>query len=284
MSTAKSSHPSLIPHDDIHGYLQTAISLARRAGNLIHQLRYPAQAKELDIETKQGSADLVTNADIASQSLIFSALRELYPNHKFIGEEDSVKSQLTNQPTWIVDAIDGTTNFVHGLESCVSVGFVVDRKPVAGAIYNPSRREMFHAAQGRGAFMNDLPIAVKKCDTLQSALVLTEWGYIRDPHAVRKMISANERLIIANVRGIRQLGAGALDLCYVAMGRADAVYCGVAGEGWHPWDFAAGVIIAREAGASITKLDGSPFDLEVRSMACATSNILPQLLQVVNAE
>ena len=96
------------------------------------------------------------------------------------------------------------------------------------------------------------------------------------------ILDANERLIAANVRGIRQLGAGALDLCYVAAGRADAVYRGVAGEGWNMWDSAAGVLIAEEAGAKVVALDGSEFDLTRPTMACATDNILPILLDIVN--
>lgn len=274
-------------HSDLHGYLQTAVSLAKRAGTLIQQHRYPAQLNggdALAINTKAGSADLVTDADVASQSLIFGALRKLYPEHKLIGEEDEEHAQLTNDPTWIVDAIDGTTNFVHGLDCCVSVALVVDRQPLVGAVYNPFRAEMFHAARGRGAFLNDVPITVKPCASLHDALILTEWGYVRNAPAVRRILAANERLITANVRGVRQLGAGALDLCYVGAGRADAVYCGIAGEGWHMWDFAAGALVAEEAGAKLSKLDGSPFDLTLPSMACATQNILPRLLEIVNAE
>ena len=165
--------------DDIQGYHQCAITLARRAGNLIKQHRYPATANSessLELNTKASSADLVTNADIASQNLIFSALKEKYPKHKFIGEEDEEKSRLTDSLTWVVDAIDGTTNYVHGLsDCCVSIALVENRKPIVGAIYNPFKNEMFHAIRNRGAFLNDEPLFVKPCDSLHDALVLTEW-------------------------------------------------------------------------------------------------------------
>ncbi len=284
ITVARTSAPRAF--HDLHGYHQTAVTLARRAGNLIRQHRFPAVIdanNSLELNSKQGSADLVTNADHASQHLIFSALREIYPDHCFIGEEDDSHAPLTDAPTWIVDAIDGTTNYVHGLsECCVSVALVVDRRPLVGAIYNPFRGEMYHAARGRGAFLNDEPIAVKPCHSFHDALILTEWGYVRDSRKVRKILGANERLVMANVRGIRQLGAGALDLCYVAVGRADAVYCGVAGEGWKMWDYAAGVLVAEEAGAKVTALDGKEFDLTSPSMACATEDILSKLLQIVN--
>lgn len=272
-------------HNDMHGYLQTAVTLARRAGNLIRQLRFPADpsAHGLAIDAKSGSADLVTSADLASQRLIFDALRISYPHHLLIGEEDASHEDLTDAPTWVVDAIDGTTNFVHGLSDvCVSVALCVNRQPVAGAVYNPFRNEMFHAATGRGAYLNDSPISARTCACLADALVLTEWGYVREPSAVRAILAANERLINSNVRAVRQLGAGALDLCYVATGRADAVYCGVAGDGWRMWDFAAGVLIATEAGAVVTALDGSPFCVTRPSMACATESLLPVLRDIVN--
>lgn len=271
---------------DLHGYLQAAKMLARRAGRLIRQHRYPGDPKGtagLAIDAKSGSADLVTSADLASQHLIFETLRSIYPTHLLIGEEDAQHSELSDAATWVVDAIDGTTNFVHGLsEVCVSIALCVNRAPIVAAVYNPMRNEMFHAAQGCGAYLDDVPIRCGDCAALADALVLTEWGYVREAGAVRKILAANERLISHNVRAVRQLGAGALDLCYVAAGRADAVYCGVAGEGWKMWDFAAGVLVAREAGAVVTALDGGKFDLATPSMACSSTALLGALLDIVN--
>ncbi len=114
--------------------------------------------------------------------------------------------------------------------------------------------------------------------------MLTEWGYDRSDAGISAILGANERLLRRNVRGIRQLGSGALDLCYVAMGRADAVYCGVAGESWHVWDYAAASLIAQEAGAELRTLDGREFCITDATMACATPAILPALLAAVNGD
>ncbi len=158
MTVAKAS---ALPHSfaDVHGYLQTAVTLARRAGELIKQYRHPAipsATPTLSVDAKSGPTDLVTSADLASQNLIFSALAAQYPTHLRIGEEDANHPALTDAPTWIVDAIDGTTNYVHGLPSaCVSIAMCVDRAPLVGAVYNPFSG-VFHAARGRGPFLMTL--------------------------------------------------------------------------------------------------------------------------------
>lgn len=273
------------PNASYLAFLQTAKTLARRAGLLVRSHRHPTDptAPPLSIDAKSGPSDLVTSADLASQALIVSALAETYPSHRLIGEESTANEPLTDAPTWIVDAIDGTTNFVCGLPSyCVSIALAIDRVPVAGAVYNPAIDEMFAAARGQGAFLNDVPLRARVCPRMGDALVLTEWGYERDPAGIDAILQANRRLVARGVRGIRQIGSGALDLCYVAAGRADAVYTGVAGEAWHIWDYAAGALIAEEAGATLTTLKGEPFDITAASMACATPELLPWILAAVN--
>lgn len=279
--------PAAAPNPAYLSYLQTAKTLARRAGLLIRQYRHPADpsAPSLSIDSKSGPADLVTNADIASQALIFSGLAAAHPTHLLIGEESTANQALTDEPTWIVDAIDGTTNYVCGLPSyCVSIALAIARRPVAAAVYNPAIDEMFAAAHGHGAFLNEMPLRARRCPRMGDALVLTEWGYVREEASVDAILAANRRLIARGVRGVRQIGSGALDLCYVAACRADAVYTGVAGEQWHIWDYAAGALVAEEAGAKLVTLTGEKFDVTARSMACATPELLPQILAAVNDE
>lgn len=181
-----------------------------------------------------------------------------------------------------IDAIDGTTNFVSGLQDVgICIALAVDAVVVVGVVYNPFLDEMFEARRGAGAFLNQVPIRSSQCAALEDALVISEWGYDRTPEGVDKMLAGNRRLLVANVRGIRQLGSGALDMCYVAMGRADAVYCGVAGEAWCIWDYAAASLIAEEAGASLSTLQKAPFYITSKSMVCSAPALIDRLIDVV---
>lgn len=278
---------SSISDDQLLSLHLLAKTLARRAGRLIFSFRYPASdaSPDFSIESKTNATDLVTSADLASQKLIFDGLKERCPSHRLIGEEDAVYyGSLDEKPTWIVDAIDGTTNYVHGINTfAVSIAFCVEKSVMIGIVYNPCTEEMFSAIRGHGAFLNDVAIRKSNCSQLGDAIIISEWGYDRSVEGVRKMLSINERLMIRKVRGIRQLGSGTLNICYVAMGRADAVYCGVAnGDAWKIWDYAASSLIAEEAGAVMSTVQGTPFSIESDSMVCATPQILDELLAVIN--
>lgn len=276
--------------NDIQTWLQLARTLARQAGDLVLSIRHPASgvsaSNMLSIETKSNATDLVTSADMASQNLIFSALKKAHPTHRLIGEEDSEEpGPLDDRPTWIVDAIDGTTNFVHGLSDwAVSIGIALHARPVAGVVYNPKTRELFSGRIGGGAFLNDLPLHTGSAKQLSEAMVVSEWGYAREEEKVRKMLFVNEKLLTHGTRGIRQIGSGSLDICYVGAGRVDAVYCGVVGsDAWKIWDYAAACVIATEAGAVMRTVDGGEFDIEAPSMVCATPGVMEELLQVLKS-
>ncbi|KAI0556590.1 myo-inositol monophosphatase 1 [Gracilaria domingensis] len=258
--------------DDAHTRHLLALRLAREAGDIIFSLRFGSSGEQnsFSLFTKSGESDLVTTADHASQEHIFSALSNAYPHHRLIGEETKEShAPLDEKPTWIVDAIDGTTNFVHGVPHfAVCIAHARDKIVELGVVYNPHTREMFHAVRGNGAFMNGKKLNCSKTINLKDALILSEWGYVRDEGA-KSMLAPNERLLIAGVRGIRQLGSGALDICYVAMGMADGVYCGVEDQKrdrWHVWDYAAASVIAKEAGAIMSTVDGDEFDVDGDSM------------------
>lgn len=254
---------------------------------MIIEMRKPAKepGRGLGIQRKSSAVDLVTGADLASQDLIFNTLREVCPTHRLIGEEDkAAREALDDRPTWIVDAIDGTTNYVHDLLNySVSIGLSIEKRMVIGAVYNPSTDEMFSAVRGYGAFLNDERLRVSDCDNLHEAVVISEWSYERSGDGVKRMLGMNERLLTYPVRGIRQLGSGSLDMCYVAMGRVQAVYGGVAtGDRWKIWDYAAGVVIAEEAGAVLRSVNGEPFDLEGENIVCSAPGIAEELIQVLN--
>lgn len=273
--------------EDALGWLQLARTLAREAGDMVLAMRKlspSSAAPALNLETKSASSDLVTSADRASQRHIFSGIKKQYPSHRLIGEEDATPyGMLDARPTWIVDAIDGTTNYIHDIsEFSVSIAFVLNKTTQVGVVYAPKSGELYHAVVNRGSFCNDLRLSTSATTTLSRAIIISEWGYIRGAgRNVDKMVSANRELLARDVRGVRQLGSGCLDLCYVGHGRADGVYCGVAGEGWHVWDYAAGALVATEAGAEIRRLDGGPFDMTGDSMVCATAGVLAALVGAV---
>lgn len=285
------SAPAPLPHaslpDNPLGWLLLARQLAVQAGTLVMSLRQPptsaSAATPLAINSKTASIDLVTSADLASQNLIFSAIAQAFPAHRLIGEEDVEHyGELDERATWIVDAVDGTTNFVHGLRDwAVSIAFVKDRAVEIGVVYCASSGELFCGVRGCGAYMNDRPIRASGVQRLSEAVIVSEWGYERGTEGVERMLAVNRRLLARNVRGPRQLGSGALDMCYVAMGRIDGVYCGVAGESWKIWDYAAASLIAREAGAELRTVEGREFHITCESMVCAAPGVLRELLEAI---
>lgn len=276
--------------DDALGWLLLARELARQAGDLVMSLRHPAattataaRSAQLSIDSKSDSTDLVTSADLASQNLIFSGIRQHYPSHRLIGEEQTEGyGSLDERPTWIVDSIDGTTNFVHDIgEFAISIAMVKDAEVQVGVVYAPKSGEMFTSVRGRGAFCNDRRIRTRGTKKLGEGIVISEWGYVRERVGVGRMLGANERIMVRKTRGVRQLGCGSLDICYVGMGRADGVYCGVAGEEWHIWDYAAAWLVAKEAGAEFRTVDGGKFLITSGSMVCAGPGVLEELLEAI---
>ncbi|CAN8074294.1 unnamed protein product [Agarophyton chilense] len=277
--------------DDLHSRHLLAIRLAREAGDVIFSLRFGNSNNargthdSFSLFTKTDASDLVTTADHASQEHIFSGLRNAYPHHRLIGEETKEShAPLNDKPTWIVDAIDGTTNYVHGIPHfAVCIAHARDKRVELGVVYNPFFREMFHGVRGKGSFMNGKRMNCASTTKIKEALILSEWGYVRDEGA-KSMLAANERLLVAGVRGVRQLGSGALDICYVGMGMADGVYCGVEDgkrDSWHIWDYAAASVIAEEAGATMRTVDGGEFHVEADSMVCSTPGLMNVLLEVL---
>lgn len=234
------------------------------------------------IATKSSKADLCTQVDVENERLVTAGLQRAFGTDiKIIGEEtyDSSSVVLTDEPTFIIDPIDGTTNFTSGLPCCVSIGLAVKQKPVMGVVYAPQTDEVYVAVQGHGAFCNGKPL--RKHDvapvSLQDAIVCFELGYVRDETRLSKMLAVLSRLLPL-ARATRQLGSGVLDLCYVAQGRLDAVYAGVAGEGWKPWDYCAGYVIAQETGCVVEAIEGD-FHLFSESIICATHKELASELR-----
>jgi len=230
--------------------LRIARLIAREAGEMMKA----AFKLPKNVEFK-GRTDLVTETDKKIEEYISTQLKTAFPHHKFLGEETVAAMKnagnegvevLTADPTWIVDPVDGTTNFVHSIPySCVSIGLAVDCQPVVGVVYNPMTEEMFTAIKGAGAYLNDLPIYVGKHDELIRSIVAT--GIPHDKSFHREIVQGNLQFLMNNCQAIRINGSAALDLCSVACGRIDIYY----EYAIHSWDIAAGALIVQEAGGQV---------------------------------
>jgi fructose-1,6-bisphosphatase/inositol monophosphatase family enzyme len=254
----------------------------------------------LDISEKGRPEDFFTQVDLENERSIACGLLDAFPSHKIIGEEATGTGSipaLTSEPTWIVDPIDGTTNFAAGLPlACVSIGLCRDRIPEVGVVFAPHTQELYVGARGRGAFRNGALLVPSStsgggpAQRLAGAVVCAEFGYVRSPDEIDRMVRAVRSVLLSGCRAVRMLGSGVLDLCYVASGRLDVVYAGVASEGWKPWDFCAACVILEEAGCAIEPIyprgaeaAGSDnqressirsFDLHSTSHICASSQEL----------
>mmetsp|Transcript_16667 Transcript_16667/g.34366 ORF Transcript_16667/g.34366 Transcript_16667/m.34366 type:complete len:323 (+) Transcript_16667:153-1121(+) len=244
---------------------------------------------DLGIETKSGSADFCTKVDIENEKLVIDGILKKFPNHEIIGEESvgtgSIPAMNPKVPTWIIDPIDGTTNFSAGLHSltCVSIGYCVGGRPVMGVVYAPGTNELYVGVKGCGAYRNGQPIfqdPKQSTKVVAEAVICNEMGYARNQKEVDILYGAQARLMLKGCRAMRQLGSGCLDLCFVASGRLDVVYAGLCNEGWKPWDYAAGMVICQEAGCTMETIEAPEmpgcegFDLYAKSVLCGVSKEL----------
>lgn len=258
---------------DVGEYFDTALALVKSAGNLMTE--HVSGCK--DFELKSCAIDLVTEVDKKVEDTLINGLSKKYPDHKFIGEEsvaDGANCVLTDEPTWIIDPVDGTMNFVHGFpNSCISVGLCIDKESVVGIIYNPMLNQLFTAQKGKGAFYNGRQIHVSDVKLLKDALVTFEAG-TSDDEEKRKVVFKNFEQMVRNAHGVRCLGSAALNMSMVALGGADVNF----EFGIHAWDICAGDILVREAGGVCIDPAGGPLDILSRRVLCASS---PELAQEV---
>jgi len=222
------------------------------------------------LERKSSSTDLVSDADRDAERLIADLIRRERPDDGVVGEEGA-DSRGASGRRWVVDPLDGTTNFLYGFPAwSVSIALEDEEGTCAGVVHDPSRDETFSAVRGGGARLNGATIRVSGCETLGLALVSTGFGYGADRRSAQAEVVAR---VLPRVRDIRRPGSAALDLAYVACGRVDAYY----ERDLKPWDWDAGRLIAREAGAAVRDLDGDPPAL----VAAATPDLLEALVELV---
>jgi myo-inositol-1(or 4)-monophosphatase len=261
---------------DLSAAMQTATQAARLAGGILLSMKGSAK-----VHTKIGK-DLVTDADFAAQAAISKHLLEAYPNHEFLGEEGPIGGSSPNPDNqaksayrWVVDPLDGTTNYSHGLpQYCVSIALTLHHEPILGVIYDPEADEMFRATKQGGAYLNDVSIhASHQCD-LSNSLVAAGMPPNLLPQSPE--IQQVVRMLLA-CQGLRRLGSAALNLCYVACGRLDGYWAGSV----KIWDIAAGVLIVREAGGVASGICGDDARALDGALIAAATRRLQQSMQVV---
>ena len=257
----------------LHPMLNIAVKAARRAGAVINRA-----SRDLDgvTVTRKRHNDFVTEVDQAAEAAIIEVLRKAYPDHAILAEESGADGSSEYQ--WVIDPLDGTTNFIHGFpQYAVSIALRHRGVLEQAVVYDPGRNELFTATRGRGAFVNDRRIRVSKRTKLAESLIGTGFPF-RDLEHLDEYMTAF-KVVTRETAGVRRAGAAALDLAYVAAGRLDGFW----EIGLSAWDMAAGALLILEAGGLVTDFDGEPNYLDRGNIVCAAPKVFVPLLQVVQA-
>jgi myo-inositol-1(or 4)-monophosphatase len=251
---------------------QTAIEAARTGATVLR--RHVKGGFRID---HKNPVNLVTDADRRSEQAIIDVIHKDFPGHQILAEERGLKTPTESSYRWIIDPLDGTTNFAHGFPAyCVSIGVEQDGRLLIGVVLDPTRDELFVAEVGHGATLNGTPIGVSQAAKLDEALLVTGFAYdIRE--SSQNNLDHFSRVAL-RAQGLRRTGSAALDLSYVAAGRFDGF--------WelklHPWDTAAGVLIVREAGGRVTDFEDRPFSVYGKALLATNGVIHQELLNVLN--
>jgi myo-inositol-1(or 4)-monophosphatase len=257
--------------------LETMIHAAKAAGD--HLLRDFADLASLDIRFKNGPGDPFSEADLRAEETVKGLLAAAYPAYGFLGEEGGLVAGEDPEHTWVVDPLDGTTNFVRGIPLwAVNIALTRAGEVVAGVTYVPSLGEMYWAEAGQGAFLNGAPIRVAKTSRLEDAVVaigIPFAGKPRHGQFVHEIAQLTPR-----VASVRRLGAGAVDTAFVACGRFDAYW----EQSVSPWDMAAGAVLVREAGGVVSDTRGGPLDIMAGTCLNCTPGLHAALLQILEPE
>jgi len=255
--------------------LTTAVKAARKAGGIISRASFDID--KLNVRAKRQN-DFVSEVDHAAEDAIIRIVRDAYPDHGFLAEESGEKD-MDAEYVWVIDPLDGTTNFLHGFpQYCVSIGILHKGKPQNAVVYDPNRNEIFTATKGAGAFVNDRRIRVSKTDKLQDSLLGTGFPF-RELENIDEYLKGMKRLMHM-CSGIRRPGAAALDLAWVAAGRTDGFW----EMGLSPWDMCAGALLVREAGGLVGDFAGEERFMETGRIVATNAKIFAAMLKVLKAK
>ncbi|MBK9307299.1 MAG: inositol monophosphatase [Nitrospira sp.] len=252
--------------------LETAVTAGRAAGALL--LNYTAAGFHVEYKNP---INLVTDADRAAEQCVIDHIRSRFPSHRFLAEERGSVEHAPSPYLWIIDPLDGTTNFAHGYPAyCVSIGLEYKKRCILGVIYDPSRNELFTAIEQRGAKLNGRSIHVSETRALDHSLLVTGFAY--DIRETPRNNLDHFCTFALKAQGLRRTGSAALDLCYVAAGRFDGFW----EVRLNPWDMAAGAVIVREAGGRLTNFSGKDLSIYEQELVASNGHIHEAMLTVLN--
>ena len=255
-------------------FLQTASEIVLRAG----EIQMTRIGRDVQV-SKKGPIDVVTQVDVEIETMCRETIAERFPTHRVLAEElpnEPPDSGASSAHCWIFDPIDGTVNYVHGLPIfCASLALEIEGQIEVGAVYDPTRQELFVAECGAGARMNGMPISVTSATDMVDAMLCTGFPY--DVHQTVDEVVGLFGAFVGRAQAVRRLGSAAIDLCYVAAGRLDGFW----EQRLHPWDIAAGALIVEEAGGRVTDLRGRPFGARTGEVLASNGHLHDQMLGVI---
>ncbi len=250
--------------------LRVAGEAARAAGQVFNRI-----FGRVNQIIKKGDIDLVTEADLEAEQSILKIIHRHFPKDNVLAEETGLHGDISDR-TWLVDPLDGTTNFAHGFPFfAVSIALEIENEIVLGIVYNPYIEEYFQAAQGMGAYLNNRSIKVSKTRTLKESLLATGFPY--DIHEKAETVMTLFKKMLIRAQGVRRPGSAAIDMCYVAAGRFDGFW----ESGLKPWDTAAGTVIVKEAGGKLSTYEGTAYDPYQKSIVAANPFIHDAMIKVL---
>jgi myo-inositol-1(or 4)-monophosphatase len=263
----------------MHPALNIMVKAARRASQIIN--RAAQDIEHLGISSKQYKNDFVTEVDRAAEAAIIEILRQAYPDYGILAEESGLSdaSESGKDYQWVIDPLDGTTNFIHGFpQYAVSIALTYKGQPNQAVVYDVVRNELFTASKGGGAYLNERRIRVSRCDRMERALLGTGFPFRNFEHVDAYLAIFKD--LAKRTAGIRRAGSAALDLAYVACGRFDGFW----EFGVFPWDIAAGCLLIAEAGGLVSDLAGGDNHLATGNVVTGTPRIFSQLLRTIGSQ
>jgi len=252
--------------------MEVASRIAREAGAILRDFFRTMESYEL-----KGRANIVSEADKAAEDFLVQEIRRLFPQDGVIAEETEEQDWGQSGFVWVVDPLDGTTNFVHSHPHfAVSIGLLKDKEPIMGVVYAPVYDEMFCGVRDKGAYCNGVLMSVSKAALLRSSLIASGFPYAREEQILAPILERVQRILL-NAHGFRRAGSAALDLCYVAAGRLDAYW----EEDVRAWDMAAGLVLVEEAGGRCSSIEGGVCDIFQGKIVASNSKIHEELISVL---
>ncbi len=258
-------------NQDLQNYLDFAVALAKDCGKIMSK-----SFRKSHFVKYKGIVDIVTEVDIASQSYAVNAVKKAFPDHSILAEEDGLNIHKGSKFKWIIDPLDGTTNYAHGIPIfCFSAALEVNSEIVLGCAYNPISKELFFATEGGGAYFNGKRVHVSKTTIFERSLLATGFPYDKKSNPDNNF--NHFRDISINIRGIRRLGSAVLDLCYTASGFLDGYW----ELNLNPWDMASGSLMIKEAGGEVTDFCKMPLDIYNRRILASNGLIHDELSRIL---